>query len=35
MILVASPGKPLPRAGKGTVMRKAALKAYEAEIEQL
>ncbi|KAF8901181.1 acetyl-CoA synthetase-like protein [Gymnopilus junonius] len=35
MILVTSPSKPLPRAGKGTVMRKAALTAYQAEIEEI
>ncbi|KAJ3509565.1 hypothetical protein NLJ89_g5155 [Agrocybe chaxingu] len=32
MILFVSSDKPLPRAGKGTVMRKAALKAY-AKVE--
>ncbi|KAG6824143.1 nonribosomal peptide synthetase, partial [Arthromyces matolae] len=35
MILFTSTDKPLPRAGKGTVMRKAALKAYDEEIEAL
>ncbi|KAJ3994751.1 putative aminoadipate reductase [Lentinula boryana] len=35
MILVASPNKPLPRAGKGTVMRKAAHNEYENEISQI
>ncbi|KAJ3740213.1 putative aminoadipate reductase [Lentinula detonsa] len=35
MILVASPNKPLPRAGKGTVMRKAAYNEYENEISQI
>ncbi|KAG6896169.1 putative NRPS-like protein biosynthetic cluster, partial [Termitomyces sp. T32_za158] len=35
MILVTSKGKPLPRTGKGTVMRKLALKAYDNEIEKL
>ncbi|KAG6899435.1 hypothetical protein C0993_010310 [Termitomyces sp. T159_Od127] len=35
MILITSKGKPLPRTGKGTVMRKMALKAYENEIEKL
>ncbi|KAJ6473938.1 putative aminoadipate reductase [Mycena vulgaris] len=33
MVLFTSPDKPLPRAGKGTVMRKAALGLYAAEIE--
>ncbi|KAJ6553072.1 hypothetical protein B0H19DRAFT_1030172, partial [Mycena capillaripes] len=33
MILFSSPNKPLPRAGKGTVMRKAAITLYTAEIE--
>ncbi|KDR79161.1 hypothetical protein GALMADRAFT_277673 [Galerina marginata CBS 339.88] len=35
LILITSPNKPLPRAGKGTVMRKAALAAYHEEIEAL
>ncbi|KAJ4469195.1 putative aminoadipate reductase [Lentinula aciculospora] len=35
MILVASPTKPLPRAGKGTIMRKAAYDQYENEIDQM
>ncbi|KAG6893724.1 hypothetical protein C0995_016243, partial [Termitomyces sp. Mi166 len=35
MILITSDGKPLPRAGKGTVMRKAALGLYEKEIVRL
>ncbi|EKM57056.1 uncharacterized protein PHACADRAFT_208208 [Phanerochaete carnosa HHB-10118-sp] len=35
MILVADPGKPLPRAAKSTVIRKQALDLYEVEIEQL
>ncbi|KDR77645.1 hypothetical protein GALMADRAFT_1326492 [Galerina marginata CBS 339.88] len=35
LILFTSPRKPLPRAGKGTVMRKAALAAYHEEIEAL
>jgi len=34
-ILFASKGKPLPRAGKGTVMRKAALNAYSKEIDEM
>lgn len=35
MILITSPSKPLPRAGKGTVMRKAALQAYADEIDAM
>ncbi|KAG6906942.1 putative NRPS-like protein biosynthetic cluster [Tephrocybe rancida] len=35
MILITSRDKPLPRTGKGTVMRKMALKAYDDEIEGL
>ncbi|GLB38113.1 putative acetyl-CoA synthetase-like protein [Lyophyllum shimeji] len=35
MILVTARDQPLPRTGKGTVMRKMALKAYDAEIEAL
>ena len=35
MILVASPNKPVPRTPKGTIMRKMALKMYDAEIEQI
>ncbi|KIK67018.1 hypothetical protein GYMLUDRAFT_37049 [Collybiopsis luxurians FD-317 M1] len=35
MILITSPGKPLPRAAKGTVMRKATYKEYEKEIDEL
>ncbi|KAF8075758.1 putative aminoadipate reductase [Lyophyllum atratum] len=35
MILVAAKDKPLPRAGKGTVMRKAALNLYDEEITAL
>ncbi|KAJ6575613.1 putative aminoadipate reductase [Mycena vulgaris] len=34
-ILFASADKPLPRAGKGTVMRKAALSLYAPEIESI
>lgn len=34
-ILVASPAKPLPRASKGTVLRKMALSVYAYEIENL
>lgn len=35
MILITSSEKPLPRAGKGTVLRKAALDVYAAEIDAL
>ncbi|PPQ75729.1 hypothetical protein CVT24_002582 [Panaeolus cyanescens] len=35
LILFSSPGKPLPRSAKGTVMRKAALAAYNDEIEAI
>jgi long-subunit acyl-CoA synthetase (AMP-forming) len=35
MIIVTSPPKPLPRAAKGTVNRKAAIKEYEQEINAL
>ncbi|KAF8192961.1 putative aminoadipate reductase [Pholiota molesta] len=35
MILIASPDKPLPRAGKGTVMKKAAVAEYEKEIDEI
>ena len=35
MILVTDNTKPLPRAGKNTVLRKAALKEYYDEIETL
>ena len=35
MIIVTDPAKPLPRAGKGTVIRKQALALYTDEIEQL
>ncbi|KAF4610030.1 hypothetical protein D9613_010647 [Agrocybe pediades] len=35
MILISSPDKPLPRAGKGTIMRKAALAVYNQEIEDI
>ncbi|MCJ1395201.1 hypothetical protein MMC18_008084 [Xylographa bjoerkii] len=34
-ILFTKPNKPLLRAGKGTVLRSAALKAFESEIEEL
>ncbi|KAE9385220.1 hypothetical protein BT96DRAFT_1026658 [Gymnopus androsaceus JB14] len=35
MILVVDPEKPLPRVGKGTVARKAALTLYSSEIDKL
>ena len=35
MILVTDKARPLPRAGKNTVLRKAALKEYHKEIEAL
>lgn len=35
MIIFVPPNKPFPRAGKGTIMRKAALVAYAPEIESL
>ncbi|KAF4610095.1 hypothetical protein D9613_010628 [Agrocybe pediades] len=35
LIIFVNPSKPLPRAGKGTVMRKAALALYHEEIEAL
>ncbi|KAF9019777.1 putative nonribosomal peptide synthetase [Rhodocollybia butyracea] len=35
MILVASAGKPLPRAAKGTISRKAAYEEYKNEIDQI
>ncbi|KAF5389352.1 hypothetical protein D9757_004361 [Collybiopsis confluens] len=35
MILFTTRGKPLPRAAKGTVMRKASYKEYEKEIDEL
>lgn len=35
MILITSKDKPLARAAKGTIMRKAALKDYHSEIEAL
>ncbi|KAG6909219.1 putative NRPS-like protein biosynthetic cluster [Tephrocybe rancida] len=35
MILITSDAKPLPRTGKGTVMRKAALATYNEEIAAL
>ncbi|KAG6852620.1 putative secondary metabolism biosynthetic enzyme [Blastosporella zonata] len=35
MILISSKEKPLPRAGKGTILRKAAVKLYEEEINAI
>ncbi|KAJ7255805.1 hypothetical protein B0H12DRAFT_1202107 [Mycena haematopus] len=35
MVIFTSPEKPLPRSGKNTVLRKAALAAFETEIEAL
>jgi len=35
MILVTHPEKPMLRAGKGTVMKKATVKLYEEEIDAL
>ncbi|KIM43694.1 hypothetical protein M413DRAFT_443603 [Hebeloma cylindrosporum] len=35
MILLSSSKKPLPRAGKGTIMRKAALAVYQTEIDEI
>ncbi|KAF9072482.1 hypothetical protein BDP27DRAFT_1418094 [Rhodocollybia butyracea] len=35
MILVVDPKKPLPRVGKGTVARKAAIALYDSEIDKL
>jgi hypothetical protein len=35
MILFTSPDKPLPRAGKGTVLRKAAIALYASEIDSM
>ncbi|EKM51562.1 uncharacterized protein PHACADRAFT_127221 [Phanerochaete carnosa HHB-10118-sp] len=35
MIIVTDPSKPLPRAGKGTIQRKAAISLYTDEINKL
>ena len=35
MILIASKDKPFPRAGKGTVMKKAAVVQYQKEIDEM
>ena len=35
MILLSSREKPLPRAGKGTITRKAALAGYQTEIDKM
>jgi nucleoside-diphosphate-sugar epimerase/aryl carrier-like protein len=34
-VLVTSPGRPLPRAGKGTLVRAPGIAQYEAEIDKL
>ncbi|TCD63026.1 putative NRPS-like protein biosynthetic cluster [Steccherinum ochraceum] len=34
-ILITDPSRPFPRAAKGTIVRKLAIKAYEAEISNL
>ena len=34
-VLLAEPGRPFPRAGKGTVQRKAAFRLYQKEIDNL
>ena len=35
MIIVTHPSRPLPRAAKGTIQRKAAMSMYAEEIEKL
>ena len=35
MVLVTHPDKPMARVAKGTVMRKAVVADYDAEIKQL
>jgi hypothetical protein len=35
MIIVTDPSRPLPRAAKGTIIRKQALALYEKEIDEL
>lgn len=35
MIIVTDPKRPIPRAAKGTAMRKMALALYAKEVEQL
>lgn len=35
LIIFTKPGKPLPRAGKGTIQRSSANRLYEAEVEEL
>lgn len=35
MVLITTPGKSLPRTGKGTVMRKLALQLYQSEIDNM
>jgi long-subunit acyl-CoA synthetase (AMP-forming) len=34
LVIVASPGKPFPRAAKGTIVRSLTVKLYEQEIEE-
>jgi hypothetical protein len=35
MILITSSTKPLPRSGKGTILRKVAYKEYARKIDQM
>ena len=35
MVLITKPEKPMPRTGKGSVMRKLALQLYQSEIHNL
>ena len=35
MIIVTDPARPLPRAGKGTVIRKQASALYTSDIDEL
>lgn len=35
LVMVTKPNKPLPRAGKGTVQRGAAIQLYKPEIDEL
>lgn len=35
MIIAATPDKPFPRSGKGTVQKKTAIRLYDAELESL
>jgi hypothetical protein len=34
-VVVADPGRPFPRASKGTIIRSLTTKAYEREIEEV